>query len=426
MGVREKDFYANFVLKSKFPQFNLTLILFFNIFVLNMMIFNSKHNICTEKYHKNYLNMSSQTPYTFDKVIRFIISIAIIAIIIFLINYIKAALLPFLVAWLLAYFLNPAVEFFRVKLRFRNKVLSIITVLTLVVGFISLILVVSLPSITKEIGIVVNAANKYLSDNTTTGVPAWLQDYLRDNLNFKDIMSKVKDYNLSEIINKLLAWVWGVVSGSLNIAVSIVTSLVVILYLVFILKDFDNISTGALGLIPPKYRGSVSLVMSDVSNAMNRYFRGQALVAASVGILFAIGFTIIGLPLGFALGLFIGMLNMVPYLQLLGILPMAILSLVKCIEGNENFLFVFGLALGVMAIVQLIQDTFIVPKIMGKVSGLNPAIILLSLSIWGVTLGVIGMIIALPMTSLLLSYYKRFIIEGNPLTNDATLDKKGE
>jgi predicted PurR-regulated permease PerM len=60
--------------------------------------------------------------------------------------------------------------------------------------------------------------------------------------------------------------------------------------------------------------------------------------------------------------------------------------------------------------VQIIQDAFIVPKVMGRITGLNPAIILLSLSIWGSLMGIMGMIIALPMTTLLLSYYQRFII----------------
>ena len=63
-------------------------------------------------------------------------------------------------------------------------------------------------------------------------------------------------------------------------------------------------------------------------------------------------------------------------------------------------------------IVQGIQDLFIVPKIMGKAMGLNPAVILLSLSIWGSLLGIVGMIIALPITTLLISYYKRFLL-GN-------------
>ena len=69
------------------------------------------------------------------------------------------------------------------------------------------------------------------------------------------------------------------------------------------------------------------------------------------------------------------------------------------------------MALIVFAVVQLIQDTFLTPKIMGKVTGLNSAIILLSLSIWGSLLGVLGMIIALPMTTLLLTYYQRYVIK---------------
>jgi predicted PurR-regulated permease PerM len=68
-------------------------------------------------------------------------------------------------------------------------------------------------------------------------------------------------------------------------------------------------------------------------------------------------------------------------------------------------------ALIVFAVVQIIQDTILTPKIMGHVTGLNPAIILLSLSIWGSLLGILGMVIALPMTTLLITYYQRYIIK---------------
>ena len=62
---------------------------------------------------------------------------------------------------------------------------------------------------------------------------------------------------------------------------------------------------------------------------------------------------------------------------------------------------------------QVIQDLYLVPRIMGKTMGLNPAVILLSLSIWGTLFGLFGMVIALPLTTLLLSYYNRYIIVGN-------------
>ena len=153
--------------------------------------------------------------------------------------------------------------------------------------------------------------------------------------------------------------------------------------------------------------------MEDVEYTMNRYFRGQALIALCVGVLLAIGFKIIDFPLAVTLGLFIGVLNMIPYMQTIGIIPMLILALLRSAETGENFWIIFGLALLVLGIVQMIQDLFLTPRIMGKAMGLNPAIILLSLSIWGTLLGFIGLIVALPLTTLCLSYYKRFILQDD-------------
>jgi predicted PurR-regulated permease PerM len=80
----------------------------------------------------------------------------------------------------------------------------------------------------------------------------------------------------------------------------------------------------------------------------------------------------------------------------------------------------------VFCVVQLIQDTILTPKIMGKVMGLNAAIILLSLSIWGSLLGIMGMIIALPMTTLLLTYYQRFDIRKEQRLQGTEEKKEGE
>ena len=125
--------------------------------------------------------------------------------------------------------------------------------------------------------------------------------------------------------------------------------------------------------------------------------------------LFSIGFVIIDFPLAIGFGLFIGLLNMVPYLQLVALVPTVLLSLLKAADTGENFWWILACALLVFCIVQIIQDAIIVPKVMGKITGLNPAIILLSLSIWGALMGIVGMIIALPCTTIILSYYKRYI-----------------
>ncbi|WP_289860411.1 AI-2E family transporter, partial [uncultured Muribaculum sp.] len=142
---------------------------------------------------------------------------------------------------------------------------------------------------------------------------------------------------------------------------------------------------------------------------MNHYFRGQALVSFCVGVLFCIGFLIIDMPLAIVLGLFIGLLNMVPYLQLISLIPTTLLCLVCSVDSGVNFWVIFWECMAVYCIVQAIQDLLLTPKIMGKAMGLNPAIILLSLSIWGCLLGFLGLIIALPLTTLLLAYYDEYI-----------------
>ena len=164
-------------------------------------------------------------------------------------------------------------------------------------------------------------------------------------------------------------------------------------------------------LVPYPHRRKVFQIFKDIEHAMNRYFRGQFFISMIVGVLFSIGFLIIGLPMGVVLGLFIGCLNMVPYLQLISLPITALLCLVSTVSTGVDFWAIFWESMAVYLIVQIIQDLLLTPKIMGRAMGLNPAIILLSLSIWGALLGFMGLIIALPMTTLVLSYYNIYIID---------------
>ena len=115
--------------------------------------------------------------------------------------------------------------------------------------------------------------------------------------------------------------------------------------------------------------------------------------------------------MGVVLGLFIGLLNMVPYLQIISLPITTVLCLVWTVSTGGNFWMIFGESMAVYIIVQCIQDLILTPKIMGKAMGLNPAIILLSLSIWGSLLGFMGLIIGLPLTTLILSYYNLYVIQ---------------
>ena len=152
---------------------------------------------------------------------------------------------------------------------------------------------------------------------------------------------------------------------------------------------------------------------------MKAYFVAQSKIVLMVSVLFAIGFKLISLPLGIGLGIIIGLLNFVPYMQLIGLLPAALLAAMYSMETNGNFWVMLGLVVLVFAIVQIIQETLIVPKVMGEYSGLNPAIILLSLSVWGGLMGIIGMMLALPLTSLIIAYYKNLVNTDSWLNNES-------
>lgn len=353
-------------------------------------------------------------PFTFDRVVRIMFSLAIIAGIIYLIAVLKNALLPFLIAWLMAYMMQPFVKFFQYKLKLKNRILSIVAVLFSCLLIASLLVVMVIPSIIQEADkTLVLLTSHQPGDSHIPFIPKSWIDYLEQNWDIVQLMDLVSKENIINAFKQIAPKMWYILSNTFSVLFSVTIVFVIFLYFIFILIDYERIARGWMRLIPVRYRPFVSGLAFDVEQSMNRYFRGQSLIALCVGVLLAIGFKIINFPLAVTLGLFIGFLNLIPYLQTIGIIPMVLLSLLKSAETGENFWIIFGLSLLVLGIVQTIQDLYLTPKIMGKAMGLNPAIILLSLSIWGTLLGFIGLIVALPLTTLCLSYYKRFILSEN-------------
>ena len=347
---------------------------------------------------------------TFDSFIRGIISVLIIIGILYLVNYLSGVLLPFFIAWLLAYMIYPLVTFFQYKLKVKNRVASIFIAMLVLLTTLTLAFVVLVPPIIDEFGKVKELLTTYFIEGTQQAhIPGTIANFIKENINMAQVQNALNEENITNMIRSILPKAWNIFTQSVNIIVSILATFIVLLYTFFILLDYEVIGSGWTGLVPKKYREASIRIVNDVKDGMNRYFRGQALVAFLVGVLFSIGFVIIDFPLAIGFGLFIGLLNMVPYLQLIALVPTVLLALLKAADTGENFWWILACALIVFCVVQVIQDGFIVPKVMGKITGLNPAIILLSLSIWGALMGVVGMIIALPCTTILLSYYKRYI-----------------
>lgn len=363
---------------------------------------------------------------TFDSFIRFIFGLAIFIGVLILINYLSGVLLPFFIACLVAYLIYPLVKFFQYRLRFRNRILAIFcSLLTLTVIGTTLFYFL-IPPIISEFAKVKDLLYLYFSsgiEGSAQTVPKSLLEFIQENIDIHALNDALNFENLNKIFNELAPRFWRLVSGSINILFSIFTFFIILLYIIFILIDYEAISRGWSRLIPLKYRGFVENLLTDLEHGMNKYFRGQALVAFFVGILFCIGFLIIDFPMAIGLGIFVGILNLVPYLQIVAFIPTILLAILKAADTGQNFWTIILAAAAVFVVVQVIQDGFIVPKIMGKITGLNPAIILLSLSVWGTLMGFVGLIIALPMTTLLISYYERFIIGHEKIISESKPQK---
>ena len=356
--------------------------------------------------------------FTFDRVMRLALFAGLAWGLVLLLDYLSDVLLPFVTALVVAYFLDPVTN--RVQKLIKPRVLAALFTLLSITLVVFLVVRYMVPMVGNELTDMGRTVSKMAGD---TKVAQAAKEHLPENVweEVNEILKRddVKRYLTSDgmlqmgkdTAKKLLPGVWGVLSGAANVLTFITGLLVIMLYVVFLLIDYDNISARWRNYIPPSMRDDVSGFLGEFIKANNRYFRSQALVASFVAVLFSIGFSIIGLPLAILMGIFIGLLNMVPYLQIVGTIPCLLLAGLKALEQGESFLGSLGLVLFVFGVVQLIQETLLVPRIQGKAMGLSPSIILLSLSVWGKLLGFLGLILALPLTCLGLTYYRRYILK---------------
>lgn len=354
---------------------------------------------------------SSSSVFSRDTIIRSVITIAVLVALYLLVRRLSGVLLPFLISFVVAYMLAPIVNFFQHKCRLKSRVLSVIVSILLVIGVFTGAVAAVVPAISRQATSLSQSVKTYVSqwDGEAYFSPR-VNERIEEIIQSIDVKTLIESQELQQSIKKALPILGDWISSGVNALMGLAVAFVCILYIIFLLIDYEKITTNWHKYIPQRFRESIVMLMEDLDRNMNAYFRGQALVAGIVGILFAIGFQIIGLPMGIGIGLFIGVLNLVPYMQALGIPPCIILGLIQSAETGRPVWVVMLCIAAVFIIVQSIQDMVLVPKIMGNVTGMGPAWILLSLSVWGSLLGFVGMIIALPVTTLLVSYYKRFVL----------------
>jgi len=355
----------------------------------------------------------------FDSFVRGLVLLAGLVTLYLLLDYLSPVLIPFFVAWMAAYLLFPVVRFLQVKCRLRNRLLCIFLTLVLVGGVATALAYLIVPPFVEEVGTVKEVAARYMAKQARHqySVPSEVQAFFQRNFHELQIEKLLKEKDVLAALKNMVPKAWSMVRDTAGAVLNLLASLIGLLYFFFLLKDYELYAEGWLRFVPRSKRRMAAMVVSDIEQGMNGYFRGQALVALSNCVMFSVGLLVIGFPMPIGLGCFIGLISFVPYLQVAGIVPAAVLALLRAADTGQNFWVLIGLVLLVYVVVQVLQDTIVTPYVMGNITGLPPAIILLSLSVWGYMLGIIGLIIALPLTSLLISYYRRFVV-GRPVADE--------
>ena len=358
----------------------------------------------------------------FDRFVRGLLFLAVITVLVLGLRWLSPVLIPFFAAWAIAWILAPVVNFFQNTCRLRSRVLSVLITLALLIGLGCAVAWLIIPPLIDGVTQIKEALLSYLASGHIRNVhlPEWLDHLMQQWLDQEKIQSMLRSDNLMKTIRETLPHVWNMLVSTANLVMSLVGAAFGALYLFFLLLDYDYYTTAWINWLPRARRSFFHRLSEDLGHNMRGYFRGQALVALSNCVMFTLGFWIIGLPMPLGMGLFVGLISFIPYVQVVGFAPAAVLALMEMSDTGRSFWGLMALVLLVYIVVQVLQDTVFTPRIMGKIMGLSSAMVLLSLSIWSYMAGIIGLIIALPLTTIILAHYKRYILkEPDDMLNEA-------
>lgn len=358
----------------------------------------------------------------FDRFVRGLLFLAVITVLVLGLRWLSPVLIPFFAAWAIAWILAPVVNFFQSTCRLRSRVLSVLITLALLIGLASAVAWLIIPPLIDGVTQIKEALLSYLASGHIRNIhlPEWLDHLMQQWLDQEKIQSMLRSDNLMKTIRETLPHVWNMLVSTANLVMSLVGAAFGALYLFFLLLDYDYYTTAWINWLPRAQRNFFRRLSEDLGRNMRGYFRGQALVALSNCVMFTLGFWVIGLPMPLGMGLFVGLISFIPYVQVVGFAPAAVLALMEMSDTGRSFWGLMALVLLVYIVVQVLQDTVFTPRIMGKIMGLSSAMVLLSLSIWSYMAGIIGLIIALPLTTIIFAYYKRYILkEPDDMLNEA-------
>ncbi len=351
--------------------------------------------------------------------------------------FIAEVLLPFIIGIALAFIINPFVKRIQRFLPNRNLAVSLFLVLTVfVIGgtvwlFASQINndFVRLNSTFKTFA----ESNGEMLNETTQKVKSYIEKvYSPDDLKeFFGKESKVDSLEIGDVFGENSDILNSIDTDEIKKSLSTITSfftkdeadhtkdeglnwfiifLSSIGYFLYIIYTFPYFESKINRYTENKYSGKIKRVLTDVKKTFVLYLRNRSKVVIVCTVIYIVSFFLVGVPGALILGVIAGVLCYIPYLQYLVLIPLSLGCLILSIEHSFGFFFYFGIVLSVFIITSVLEELVLFPKFMKDVSGMNPAVMMVSVSLWGYLLGMFGVLIALPLTSLVLSYISQILL----------------
>jgi predicted PurR-regulated permease PerM len=333
----------------------------------------------------------------------------------------EAALTPLAAAFVIAYLFDPLVDRFEAR-RVRRGVAVVLLVLVLG-GGLAVFLLYLVPRVQRELVSLASALPGYLDRFTTVVLPG-LEQRLGIELphTFVQLVDQLRAQGIAipfETIGGMLAAALLAVTGTVT---GLLGLLVIPILAYYLLVEFDSLLARLAGWIPQRQRAYVVEKVQRVDRLISGFLRGQLLVAAILGVLYAVGLTVIGIDLAIGIGLVAGVLGLVPYLgSVTALVGATLLCLLEFgVDGHLLAVVVWHV------LVQSLEGFVLTPRIVGRSVGLHPAVVIVALLIAGDLFGFLGLLLAVPGAAVLkvfvdeiLELYRRSSLFADPGDGEA-------
>ncbi len=345
-------------------------------------------------------------PFRKNKVVNHLILLSVLIFVIWFLNSLSGVLTPLIFAMIFSYALNPLVEKLIQKGLSRTIaslliLLSFFIIVAVLIITLSPIIIQQFSDLIKSLPSAVNSVSEWIQSS----VIPWLKSLGISETVLDEKLKQELPTRLEQILSNLLNGISSIVSG-VGVILTQLVNLILIPFLTFyLLKDYDKLKEIVKKIIPANSKKTVLEYYHKIDRILSSYIRGAIFSAVIHGIGVFIFLSILGVKYAIFLGAISALLNLIPYFGLLVAITLA--SITALFSGNP------GMQVPLVIIIYLLQNlletSYIVPKVVGKQIGLHPAVLIISLFVFAYFFGFVGMLIALPVTGILIMLFEDWL-----------------